>query len=57
MVGFANKNHIVTLSNTNGVLLTVAKSLDGRVFIEKVFRGDDAIREYHKLKGLIFNGR
>lgn len=57
MVGFANKNQIVTLSDINGVILTVAKSLDGRVFIEKVMRGEEAIEEYHRLKGLIFNGR
>lgn len=57
MVGFANRKRIVTLADINGTLLTIAKCTDGKVFIEKVLRGDEAIAEYHRLKGLSLNGR
>lgn len=50
MVGFANRKRIVTLADINGALLTIAKCTDGRVFIEKVMRGEEAIKEYHRLK-------
>ena len=57
MVGFANRKHIFTLADINGALLTIAKCTDGKVFIEKVIRDDEAIAEYHRLKGLSLNGR
>lgn len=57
MVGFANRKRIVTLADINGALLTIAKCTDGKVFIEKVIRGDEAITEYYRSKGLSLNGR